>query len=89
MNIFQITKKHYLQYLKLLLALVFIFFNVKLMATHIVGGTMSYRYLSTNANGQIYEITLKVYRDNINGQALLITLQISVYIERMEILWSS
>ena len=36
-----------------------------LLATHIVGGEMSYRCLGNDD----YEITLKVYRDCLNGQA--------------------
>lgn len=35
-------------------------------ATHIVGGELNYRFLG----GNVYEITLKVYRDCFGGQAL-------------------
>lgn len=38
------------------------------MATHIVGGELSYRHLSSDSNGNfVYEITFKIYRDCFNG----------------------
>ena len=43
--------------------LFFFAISEKSLATHIVGGELSYRYIDTNT----YEITLKVYRDCYNG----------------------
>ncbi len=43
-----------------------LFFSQTLFASHIVGGEMNYHYLGNDQ----YEITLIVYRDCINGQAL-------------------
>lgn len=49
-------------------ALFFFAKTEKIMATHIVGGELSYRFLSNDSNGNfIYEITLKIYRDCFNG----------------------
>jgi gliding motility-associated-like protein len=39
--------------------------QIKCLATHIVGGEMYYDYLGNNQ----YRITLKIYRDCLNGQA--------------------
>ena len=48
----------------LLLIILFSFVKIeKTQATHIIGGELSYRYLSNN----LYEITLKIYRDCYNG----------------------
>ncbi len=44
---------------------VFFLITTAVNATHIVGGEMNYRYLG----GNIYEVTLTVYRDCYNGQA--------------------
>jgi len=46
-------------------ALSLFFMHTAARATHIVGGEMYYDYLGNNN----YRVTLKVYRDCINGQA--------------------
>jgi len=52
--------------IKRLFTLIFILFLTGVSyATHIVGGELSYEHV----NGNNYKITLKVYRDCINGQA--------------------
>ena len=41
-----------------------------LFARHIIGGEITYRYLSTNAQGDNrYEFTMKIYRDCFGGGA--------------------
>lgn len=53
-----------------LLFLIFISFSY-LHSAHIIGGMMSYEYMSTNNNINRYKITLRVFRDcssNQNGQ---------------------
>lgn len=37
-------------------------------ASHIVGGEVTYRYISSSLAGQVYEITLTIYEDCKNGQ---------------------
>ena len=56
--------------MKKALAIFLLFLSVNLFATHIVGGELIYDFLGKDANGKdIYRITLKVYRDCLNGQA--------------------
>ncbi|MCX6189612.1 MAG: gliding motility-associated C-terminal domain-containing protein [Bacteroidetes bacterium] len=59
--------------LKKIFFFLIIFFSVsQLSATHLLGGIMTYRYVGrTGLNQQfaIYEITITVYRDCLNGQA--------------------
>ena len=50
---------------RILVSIFMVFAANTLLATHIVGGEMSYRCLGNDD----YEITLKVYRDCLNGQA--------------------
>jgi gliding motility-associated-like protein len=60
----------YLFSVKKALVILLLFVSVRLFATHIVGGELIYDFLGKDANGKdIYRITLKVYRDCVNGQA--------------------
>ncbi len=49
-----------------------IFFSITPLskATHIVGGELSKKHLSTNFNGELAELSLILYFDNINGNPL-------------------
>lgn len=55
--------KFIFKYITILVLLLSISPIEKANATHIVGGEMSYRYLSNN----LYELTFKIYRDCYNG----------------------
>ncbi len=48
-------------------ALLFLFAG-ELLATHIVGGGMTYECLGNSGNGKLYRFTMKVYIDCLNGQ---------------------
>ncbi|MGB3074715.1 MAG: T9SS type A sorting domain-containing protein [Chitinophagales bacterium] len=48
---------------KVILLVAAIGFSISSFATHIIGGEMSYQYLGNN----VYHVTLKVYRDCLNG----------------------
>jgi hypothetical protein len=54
---------------KVLFLSLFLLFSGKILATHIVGGGMTYEYLGETANGKRFRFTMKVYRDCKNGQA--------------------
>jgi len=53
-----------------LAALLFLFVPSSLLARHIIGGEITYRYLGTNAAGENrYQFTMKIYRDCFGGGA--------------------
>lgn len=52
-----------LKYLFLIITALFVF---PAMATHLVGGFLTYRYLGSNGSSSQYKVTLYVYRDCIN-----------------------
>ncbi len=57
---------------KIIIFLMVLFSALEVSATHLLGGIMTYRYIGrTGANQEnaIYEITITVYRDCLNGQA--------------------
>lgn len=64
-------------------ALVIIFYLVFLLPTkaaHLVGGEISYRCVGSNANGNVYQITLTIYRDcNSTGAAFDQSAPITIY----------
>ncbi|RFC55841.1 PKD domain-containing protein [Brumimicrobium aurantiacum] len=62
--------------MKHLLAIILMFFSFQIMASHIVGGEISYECLGNDQ----YKITIKVYRDcNSNGAGFDIPLYLGVF----------
>ncbi len=47
----------------------FFFFSGQLLATHIVGGGITYECIGSSGSNRTYRFTMKVYRDCLNGQA--------------------
>lgn len=57
---------------KVILLLLFTAVAYSTYASHLLGGIMTYRYMGRTGPGQsqaVFEITLKIYRDCLNGQA--------------------
>ena len=71
--------------MKRYLLILFLLLGLKNYATHIVGGEMIYDFLGKDANGDdIYRITLKIYRDCLNGQADFDGFQSNAYLTVMD-----
>ncbi len=63
-------RKHFSFYRLLLTAATVVGLSGLLAARHIIGGEITYQYLSTDAQGRnIYRFTMKVYRDCLGGGA--------------------
>ena len=54
---------HLVRYLRLGALLIVASFPVQLLATHLVGGGLTYRYIRETENTVTYDLTLFVYRD--------------------------